>query len=96
MSVTLVLGMFTAGAAMLALWIVVRFPSLGPRTVTAALVAGVVAATGLQLALLLIDPVAGSGHYGVVAALMLVVLPALTAMFWTLALMLRLLAALRP
>lgn len=96
MNVMIVLGIYTAGAAAIALWFVVRYPSLGPRTVTAALVAGVAAAAGLQLALVLIDPVAASGHYGVVAALMLIVLPALTAMFWTLALMLRLLAALRP
>ena len=34
--------------------------------------------------------------YGVAVALMLVVLPALTGMFWALALMLRLLASLRP
>jgi hypothetical protein len=44
----------------------------------------------------LIDPVAERAPYGVVAALMLVVLPALTGMFWALALMLRLLASLRP
>ena len=45
---------------------------------------------------MLIDPVAARAPYGVAVALMLVVLPALTGMFWTLALMLRLLASLRP
>ena len=83
---TLVLGLYAVGAAAIALWLVVRFPSIGPRSVTTmAIVAGVAAAAGLQLALALIDPVAHRGPYGVVAALMLVVLPALTAMFWTLA-----------
>ena len=93
---TLVLGLYAVGAAAIALWLVVRFPSIGPRTVTTVIVAGVAAAVGLQLALALIDPVAHRVPYGVVAALMFVVLPALTAMFWTLALMLRLLASLRP
>jgi hypothetical protein len=95
-SVTLVLGLYAVGAAAIALWLVVRFPSVGPRTVTTAVVAGVAAAVGLQLALVLIDPVAHRGPYGVAVALMLVVLPALTAMFWTLAVMMRLLASLRP
>jgi hypothetical protein len=95
-SVTLVLGLYAVGAAAIALWLVVRFPSICPRSVTTAIVAGVAAAAGLQLALVLIDPVAHRGPYGVVVALMLVVLPALTAMFWTLAVMMRLLAALRP
>lgn len=93
---TLVIGLYAVGAAAIALWLVVRFPSVGPRTVTTAIVAGVAAAAGLQLALALIDPVAQLVPYGLVAALMLVILPALTAMFWTIALMLRLLASLRP
>jgi hypothetical protein len=95
-SLTLVLGLYAVGAAAIALWLVVRFPSLGPRTVTMAIVAGILAATGLQLSLVLIGPVAQHAPYGVATALMLVILPALTGMFWTLALMLRLLAALRP
>ena len=96
MSLTLVLSLYAVGAAATALWLVVRFPSIGPRTVTMAVLAGVAAAVGLQLSLVLIDPVARQGPYGVAVALMLVVLPALTGMFWALALMLRLLAALRP
>ena len=96
MNLTLVLALYAIGAAAIALWLVVRFPSVGPRTVTMAVVAGVVAAVGLQLSLVLIDPVAARAPYGVAAALMLVVLPALTGMFWALALMLRLLASLRP
>jgi len=92
----LVLGLYAVGAGAIALWLVVRFPSFGPRTATMAIVAGVAAAVGLQLALALIDPVAQHAPFGVVAALMFVILPALTAMFWTLALMLRLLASLRP
>ena len=96
MNLTLVISLYAIGAAAIALWLVVRFPSIGPRTVTMAVVAGVAAAVGLQVSLALIDPVATRAPYGVATALMLVVLPALTAMFWTLALMLRLLASLRP
>lgn len=96
MSVTLALGLYTIGAAVIAMWLVVRFPSIGPRTVTMAIIAGVIAAAGLQLALALIAPVAHHAPFGVATALMLVILPALTGMFWTLARMLRLLAALRP
>lgn len=96
MNLTLVISLYAIGAAAIALWLVVRFPSIGPRTVTMAVVAGVVAAVGLQVSLVLIDPVATRAPYGVATALMLVVLPALTGMFWTLALMLRLLASLRP
>ena len=96
MSLTLVLGLYAVGAAAIAFWLVVRFPSLGPRTVTTAVVVAVAAAVGLQLSLLLIDPVARQGPYGVALALMVVVLPALTGMFWALGFMLRLLASLRP
>ena len=96
MNLTIVLAFYALGAAAIAMWLVVRFPSLGPRSVSMAIVAGVVAAVGLQLSLVLIDPVAARAPYGVAVALMLVVLPALTGMFWTLALMLRLLASLRP
>lgn len=96
MSVTLVLAVYAVGAAAIALWLVVRFPSIGPRTVTMAVVAGVAAAVVLQLSLALIEPVAQHAPYGVATALLLVILPALTGMFWALALMLRLLASLRP
>jgi MFS superfamily sulfate permease-like transporter len=95
-SVTLVLGLYAVGAAAIALWLVVRFPSVGPRTVTTVVVAAIAAAVVLQLSLALIEPVAQHAPYGVATALMLVILPALTGMFWSLALMLRLLASLRP
>jgi hypothetical protein len=96
MGVQAVLSIYAVGAAALALWLVVRFPSLGPRGLAGAFVAGLVALLGTQVSLALIDPVAEREPYGVVLALMLVILPALTAMFWAAALMLRALAALRP
>lgn len=96
MSLPIVLAIYALGAAALALWLVVRFPSLGPRGLTGALLVGVAALAGMQLAQALIDPVAERGPYGVVLALMFVILPALTGMFWAAAQMLRSLAALRP
>ena len=53
MNLTLVISLYAMGAAAIALWLVVRFPSIGPRTVTMAVVAGVVAAVGLQVSLAL-------------------------------------------
>ena len=96
MGIPAVLLLYAVGAAAIALWLVVRFPSLGPSGLKGAFVAGLLAMLGMQAALALIDPVAERGPYGVVLALLLVILPALTAMFWAAALLLRALAALRP
>ncbi len=96
MSVPLVLVIYALGAAALALWLVVRFPSLGPRRFTGALLMGLAALIGMEAALAMIDPIAQRGPHGFVAALLLVILPALTWVFWSAALMLRMLAAMRP
>jgi len=91
-----VLSLYAVGAAALALWVVVRFPSLGPHGLRGVFVAAVAALGALQLSLALIDPVAQREPYGLVLALMLVILPALVATFWAAAVLLRALAALRP
>lgn len=96
MNVSVILMIYAVGAGALALWLVVRFPSFGPKTVTTALLLGLAALAGMRFAEGMIDPVAQRGPYGVVAALLLVILPALTAMFWAAAMLLRLLAAMRP
>ncbi len=96
MSMPIVMSIYALGAAGLALWLVVRFPSLGPRRMTTVLLTAVAALVGMQAAEAMIDPVAARGPHGVVLALMLVILPALTCMFWAAAMMLRMLAALRP
>jgi len=77
----LVLFGFAIGAALMAFWTVARFPSLGPQTFRSALLA-TVAVFMLQ------TPVAGivgnvAASHGVPAALLLVVLPSLTLLFWT-------------
>jgi len=91
-----ILSIYALGAAALALWAVVRFPEFGPRRVTGALLMGLAALAGMRLAVNMIDPVAQIGPHGVVLALMLVILPALTWVFWSAAIMLRMLAAMRP
>jgi len=78
---TSVVLLFAVGAALLAFWTVARFPSVGPQTFRSALLA-TVAVFMLQ------TPVAGivgnvAASRGVPAALLLVVLPALTLLFWT-------------
>jgi hypothetical protein len=78
---TSVVLLFGVGAALLAFWIVARFPSIGPQTFRSAFLA-TVAVFMIQ------SPMAGivasvAASYGVAAALMLVVLPSLTLLFWT-------------
>jgi hypothetical protein len=88
----LVLFMFAVGAALVGFWTVARFPSVGPQTFLSALVV-VVAAFVLQSPLLtLVGPVIRS--LGVAAALLFVVLPSLTLLFWTLGCLVRSLVAL--
>ena len=87
---------YAVGAAAIAFWLIVRFPELGPRRMTGVLLMALAALLGMQVALAMIDPVAQRGSYGIVLALMLLILPALTWMFWSAALMLRTLAELRP
>jgi hypothetical protein len=74
---------FAFGAAILGLWLVVRFPRLGPQGLRSAAV-GVAAAYALTRALpqLFRAVAALSGEWGVPLALLLVLLPGLTVTFW--------------
>jgi hypothetical protein len=83
---------FAAGAALLGFWTVARFPLFGPQTFGSALVL-VVAAFVLQSPLLtLVGPVITS--VGVSAGVLVVILPSLTLLFWTLGCLVRSLVAL--
>jgi hypothetical protein len=80
-STAAVLYVFAVGAALVGFWAVARFSSFGPQTLRGALVA-----TGAALVLesqlpALVSRMANSA--GAAAALVLVVLPALTILFWT-------------
>lgn len=88
-----ILPLFCLGGAALALWLLARFPTVGPRrpfTVVAAVLAVGVA---LSIAGELIQPVIALGRFGPAVALLLVVLPALTGAFWVSGCALRALAA---
>jgi hypothetical protein len=77
---TLVISCYGIGAAALAFWAVARFPGLGPRSVGTALVVAA-AAFLVQAPLLgLVDRVVL--ELGVAGALLLVILPSLTLLFW--------------
>jgi hypothetical protein len=77
---TPVLAFFAFGAAILGFWTVVRFPALGPQTVTSGLIGAAVVFVLQSPLLRLVGPVAVSR--GVATALLLVVLPSLTLLFW--------------
>jgi len=94
MSATTIMDGYGVGAALLALWVTARFPSLGPSRAHGALATMVVAAALMSLSMSLLDPVAGSGRFGPLLALLFLLLPALTAAFWAVACTLRTLAAL--
>jgi hypothetical protein len=83
---------FCLGAAVLALWLVVRFPAFGPQRVLTAF-AGVLIATGvLPVAAAIFDVIAGTGRLPAALGLLSIVLPALTFAFWSAACALRALA----
>jgi hypothetical protein len=84
--------LFAIGAALLAFWTVARFTSIGPQTVLSALIA-------TAAAFLLMSPLPGivasvAASKGVAAALLFVVLPSLTLLFWTTGCLVRSLVAL--
>jgi hypothetical protein len=87
-----VLTLFAIGAAFLGFWTVARFPSLGPQTVPMGLIAAAVAFALQSPMAKLVTTVAISR--GVAVALLLVVLPSLTVLFWTSGCLVRSLVAL--
>jgi hypothetical protein len=76
----MVVLLFGVGAALLGFWVVARFPSLGPQSFVPAL-ATAAAAFVLQTPLVaFVKPVLVAA--GPAVALMLVILPSLTLLFW--------------
>lgn len=72
---------YTAGAAVLAFWLVVRYPSFGPQRLKTAL-------TAAALAVVLEQPLLASlgllrSASGRAAAVLLVGMPLLTLLFWS-------------
>ncbi|SRR6266516_3284751 len=80
-------NLFLVGAAGLGLWLVARFPSFGPRTVSRSFVLVISAFAVMSATNGLAGTVARS--QGPAAALLLVVLPTLTLAFWATACLVR-------
>ena len=82
-----VVWLFALGAALLAFWTALRFPTLGPQRLLSALVVAGLAVACESPLVAFVGSVRRSA--GVPAALLLVVLPSLTLLFWTSACLLR-------
>lgn len=93
-SAEVILFGFCLGGAALALWLLVRFPDVGPRRLTSIVAAVVAVGVVLALANPLFSALVGLGRPVVPFALLLVVLPALTLAFWVSGCVLRALAEL--
>jgi hypothetical protein len=92
MDAHVILVSFCLGAAALALWLLARFPSVGPRRPATVVLAVLAVAGGMTVAGPLFDAVSGVGGYGIAVALLAVVLPTLTGAFWVSGCVLRALA----
>jgi hypothetical protein len=92
MSGDVILLAFCLGGAVLALWLLVRFPRLGPRRLTSMIAAVLVVAAVLSVAAPLFSRVVELGRPAVPLALLGIVLPCLTAAFWVSGCVLRALA----
>jgi hypothetical protein len=76
-----IVALFAGGAALLALWLLVRFPSFGPRSLRASLIASVICVVVERPLLSLLEVVRSSSGRGI--ALLAVGLPLLTVLFWS-------------
>lgn len=76
-----IVALFAGGSALLALWLLVRFPSFGPSSLRASLIISVVCVVIERPLLSLLEVVRNSSGRGI--ALLLVGLPLLTSLFWS-------------
>jgi hypothetical protein len=85
-----IITVFCVGAALLGFWLAVRFPERGPQRLTSGFFAIAVSMAALSLTAPLVRMITGGlGAYGPAFGLLFVVLPALTAVFWAAACMIR-------
>lgn len=85
---------YCVGGAGLALWLLARFPSVGPQRPLTVILAVLAVWIGLEVAGVLVGALAQVGRFGIVLALLAVVLPTLTTAFWVSGCVLRSLAGL--
>jgi len=89
-----ILGFFCLGGAGLALWLLARFPTAGPRRPITVIVAVLAVMVAFSVAGEIVAPVIAFGRFGPAVALLAIVLPALTGAFWVSGCALRTLAGL--
>jgi hypothetical protein len=87
-----VVSLYAVGAAILAFWLVVRFPALGPQSLRSAVLVVVAVFVVQSPAMLLVGPVQATA--GPPAALLAVILPSLVTLFWSAGCLVRNLATL--
>jgi len=90
LSPTNVLTLASVAAALLGVWLVVRFPQRGPKEVRSGLFALGLATVGLGVGAPTANAVSAAGLYGPAIALLLIAVPAITAAFWAAGCFLRL------
>jgi hypothetical protein len=90
----LILVCYCLGGAALALWLLARFPSVGPQRPLTVILAVLAVGIGLSVAEALVGALAEAGRVGIALALLVVVLPSLTTAFWVSGCVLRTLAGL--
>ena len=93
MSGNLILVFYCLGGAVLAAWLFVRFPSLGPHRLSTAVLAALAVILAMSLAGYLVTILVGAVPYGGALALIVVVLPTLTGAFWVASCVMRTLAS---
>jgi hypothetical protein len=76
-----IVALFSVGAALLALWLLVRFPAFGPHGLRGSLIASVICIVVERPLLSLLEFVRNSSGRGI--ALLFVGLPLLTTLFWS-------------
>ncbi len=81
---------YCVGGALLGLWALVRFPSIAPKSFGGAAIAFLVAGSALSvIPALLTYAIDHAGRPGALAGLLGLVLPGATAVFWSLACLVR-------
>jgi len=88
----LIIVFFCLGGASLALWLLARFPSVGPQRPMTVILSVLAVGIGLSVAGALVEALAAIGRLGIALALLAVVLPSLTGAFWVSGCVLRTLA----
>ena len=83
---------YCLGGAALALWLLARFPSVGPQRPITVILSVLAVGIGLSVAGALVEALAAIGPIGLAFALLAVVLPSLTTAFWVSGCVLRTLA----